>query len=105
MLVYTTNDTNQVREENANCLFSVEEVFFYMTSHFPHLSFSCSHTTHGGFRGVIDLSKHSSFTTDDISVVVDSYSAVSLRDISEHCYRLALALANRHFANIESPHD
>lgn len=97
--MYTTNDTNQIGENKANCLFSVEEIFFYMTSHFPHTSFSCSHTTHGGFRGVIDLSKRSSFTTDDISVVMGSYSAVNLQDIAEHCYRLAVALAERQLAN------
>ena len=97
--MYTTNDTNQIGEEKATCLFSVEEIFFYMTSHFPHISFSCSHTTHGGFRGVIDLSKRSSFTTDDISVVMGSYYAVNLQDIAEHCYRLAVALAERQLAN------
>lgn len=97
--MYTTNEMNQIGEKKANCLFSVEEIFFYMTSYFPHVSFSCSHTTHGGFRGVIDLSTHSSFTTDDISVVMGSYSAVSLQDIAEHCYRLAVALAERQLAN------
>lgn len=97
--MYTINAVEKNERDTNNCSFSVEEIFFYIVNCFPRISFSCSHTTHGGFRGEIVIKQNDLFTTDDISVIISSYDAVSLHDISEHCYRLALALANRQSAN------
>lgn len=74
---------------------SVEEIFFYLANNFPHISFACSNTSRGGFRGEISFKSNNFFTTDDIAVVAASHQTTSLQEIGDCCYQLALAFADK----------
>ena len=67
---------------------SVEQIFFYLVNNFPHISFSCSDTGKGGFRGEISFKANNFFTTDDIAVVAASHQTENLQEIGDCCRHL-----------------